>query len=494
VQGELADSDAVPLLTGSSRSTSISRGDRFVPWVLAVGALDFGLEQFMVVPILPAVQRELDASLTATAWLLTGFLLAAVAAAPVLGRLGDMYGKRRLLMVSIAAFALGSLVCALSSSMAGLIAGRVVQGFGAALGPLAIALARDRAPHGRAPVWIGLLVAAAGAGAALGLLLGGVLVEHVSVAAVFWFLFALAAALLLMVWLLVPETTVRAPARPDWRGGFLLAAGLLCVLLAISEGNDWGWSSLPVVALFAAAVFLLAVFGAVERATRTPLVDMQLMAQRRVWSANVVAFSMGFALFIAGVIVPQIAALPEASGYGFGLTAAQTGMILVPGALAIVLGGWLSGALVRRTGARALIVCGAVAAGLGYGALALDHGSVAAVAAANVALGLGIGLAFAAITNLVVHSVDERRTSVFAATTAVSRSIGAALGAQVAAAIVIAAGLVPPGIPAERGFTGAFVLGLVATLVALAATRATPARRVDPLLEGATADTTRPAF
>ena len=160
------------------RFASTPRSDRSIAWVLVVGALDLGLEQFMVIPILPAVQQTYGASLTATTWLLTGFLLAAVTAAPIVGRLGDVYGKRRFLLLSVGAFAIGSLVCALADSIAALIAGRVLQGLGAGLGPLAVGLARDRAPAGRAPVWIGLLVAAGASGAAIGLLLGGVLVEN----------------------------------------------------------------------------------------------------------------------------------------------------------------------------------------------------------------------------------------------------------------------------------------------------------------------------
>ena len=207
---------------------------------------------------------------------------------------------------------------------------------------------------------------------------------------------------------------------------------------------------------------------------------MQLMARRPAWSANLVAFAMGFTLFIAGVVVPQIAHLPAASGYGLGLTFAETGLVLLPGALAIVVGGWVSGALVQATGARTLVSAGAVAAAVAYAWLAVDHGSVGSVVAANVSLGFGIGLAFDALTNLVVRAVSEQRTAVFAATTAVSRATGAALGTQVALAVIIGSGVVPPGSPAERGFTGAFVLGLIAALVALAATVAIPHRRRDP--------------
>ena len=472
----------------ASTGASPAYGGRFVPWVLVVGALDAGLEQFMVLPILPAVQREIGVSLGASAWLVTGFLLAAVVAAPLFSRLGDMVGKRRVLLASIGAFAAGSLVCALTDSLAGLIAGRVLQGMGAALGPLALGLARDRAPRDRAPIWIGLLIATAGAGAAVGLLLGGLLVDHGSVAAVFWFLFAFAAALILMVWRLVPETATRDTARPDWWGGLLLALGLLSLLLAISQGNRWGWSSVRVVLLVTSAAVLLAVFVVVERRAAAPLVDMRLMAQRPTWSANLAAFAMGFSLCIAGVIVPQIATLPESSGYGFGLTFTQTGLVLFPGAVAILLGGWASGSLVRLLGARALTAIGAAAAAAAYAVLALDHDSLASVVAANIVLGAGIGLAFAAITNLVIGSVDRRQTSVFAATTAVSRSGGAALGAQVAAAIVVAAGLAESGFPADRGFMGAFALGLVASIVALAATIAIPARTGDPLVQEASGD------
>lgn len=478
----------LPTAAVASTGASPVYGGRFVPWVLVVGALDAGLEQFMVLPILPAVQREIGVSLGASAWLVTGFLLAAVVAAPLFSRLGDMVGKRRVLLVSIGAFAAGSLVCALTDSIAGLIAGRVLQGMGAALGPLALGLARDRAPRDRAPIWIGLLIATAGAGAAVGLLLGGLLVDHGSVAAVFWFLFAFAAALILMVWRLVPETATRDTARPDWWGGLLLALGLLSLLLAISQGNRWGWSSVRVVLLVTSAAVLLAVFVVVERRAAAPLVDMRLMAQRPTWSANLAAFAMGFSLFIAAVMVPQIATLPESSGYGFGLTFTQTGLVLFPGAVAIVLGGWASGSLVRLLGARALTAMGAAAAAAAYAVLALDHGSLASVVAANIVLGAGIGLAFAAVTNLVIGSVDRRQTSVFAATTAVSRSVGAALGAQVAAAIVVAAGPAESGFPADRGFTGAFALGLVASIVALAATIAIPARTGDPLVQEAPGD------
>jgi MFS family permease len=187
------------------------------------------------------------------------------------------------------------------------------------------------------------------------------------------------------------------------------------------------------------------------------------------------------ALFIAGVVIPQLATLPEASGYGFGLTVTETGLVLAPGALAIVVGGWASGKLATGVGARSLVAAGAACAMCAYAGLALAHDSIPAIVIANAALGLGIGLALPAIANLAVRSVHESRTSVFVATTIVSRSTGAALGAQMAAAIVIAAGVTQAGFPAERGFTGAFVLGLAASLLALVCAVLIPGRKADPL-------------
>jgi MFS family permease len=463
------------------RTGPFVRSDRAAAWVLGVGALDLGLEQFMILPILPAVQRAHEAPITTVAWLQTAYLLAAVAAIPLFGRLGDMYGKRRLLLLAIAAFAVGSVICALASSVGGLIAGRAVQGAGAGLGPLAIGIARDRAPRGRAPVWIGLLIATAGAGAAVGLLAGGALAEHASVSAIFWLLFGVAAILFAGVVLLVPETPRGTSARPDWIGSLLLVAALVSFLLAVSKANTWGWGSAKAVTLIVSAVVLLVAFLVYERSTPEPLIDTHLLARRPAWSANLVAFAMGFALFIAGIVVPQIATLPSESGYGLGLTYTQTGLLLLPGALAIVAGGWAAGVLVGRLGARTVVAVGALAAAIGYAILAAGDRSVAVVVIGNVPVGLGIGLAFAALTNLVVHSVDHGRTSAFAATTAVSRSTGAALGTQIAAAIVISAGVLGE-FPADEGFTRAFVVGLIAALVALGATAAIPAPSGDPLV------------
>src|SRR5262245_8416715 len=312
-------------------------------YVLGLGALDLGLEGAIVLPALPALAEQYGASLVAISWVATGFSLASVVAIPLFGRLGDIFGKRRLLLVALAAFALGSLLCALTDSVGVVIAGRIVQGLGAGVGPLAYGLARDTVAPERLPHAIGTVVGMAGAGSAVGFLLSGLLVDYVSVGAIFWFMFVLPLALGVGVALFVPESPVRARSGVDVGGAVLLALGLATLLLAITKGADWGWSSGRIVGLFVAAAASLAGFVLVEHRIRDPLVDLALVVTHPFVNAHACAVALGFALFIAPFVVPLIAASPTSTGYGLGLSTTQTGVLLMPVALGALAGGWAVG-------------------------------------------------------------------------------------------------------------------------------------------------------
>jgi MFS family permease len=448
--------------------------------VLALGALDLGLEQSIVLPALPVIAVEQQATPDSVTWLVTGYLLAQAVALPLFARLGDLLGRRRLVVASLTAFAAGSLICAHAGSLAGLVAGRVVQGVGAAVAVLGVGIIRDHLAPRAMPVAVGVLVAGAGAGYAVGLVVGGWLVDRASVAAIFWFLFGVAAALLLAVIALVPRSGSRARGPVDWMGAGVLAAGAATLLLGVSKGNDWGWSSGRTVSLLCLGVGLLVAFCVLELRIAHPLVDVRLMARRTLASANLAALAVGFGLFIAGVTIPQLASLPPATGYGLGLTATETGLLLLPGALAILAFGALGGRLVPVLGPRAVVGIGAACGTLAYAALAVWHDGVTAVAAANGLLGAGVGLSVAAIATLVVTSVEPSATSGSVGVNALIRTIGAALGAQMAAAIVTAAGLVQGLAPEESGFTEAFVLGAAASAAAVLAATLLPSPRREP--------------
>ena len=442
--------------------------------MLALGALDFGLEQSIILPALPALAAHYDASLAAVGWLVTGFLLAGIVAVPLLGRLGDLFGKRRMLLVALGAFAVGSLICAATDSIELVIAGRIIQGIGSAVGPLTFALARDTvAPH-LLPRAIGAIVGAASAGLAIGFVLSGVLVDEMSVPAIFWFLFLLAAALVVAVFALVPESGVRARVPIDFAGAAVLSVGLATLLLAISKGNDWGWSSPRIIGLFAASLVALTVFVLIERRVREPLVDLGLVVTKPFAGVNICVFVFGYGFYLVGVVLPLIAGLPEAGG-GLGYSTTEIGLMLFPTGVASILSAWVAGRLVDRVGPRALVAVGSVLGIAGYASLALAHSTLAELTVPSALLGVAWGLILTAIYPVVLRGASDDKTGVAVAVTALTRNTALALGSQIAFAIIIGAGLVGP-FPADSGFTRVFVMGLAGACVLLLVSPIMPGR------------------
>jgi MFS family permease len=484
------------------------RGQSRALVVLAVGMLDLGLEQAIVAPALPAIERHYHASPKSGTWLLTGFLLAAAVAIPLAGRLGDLFGRRTMLLASLGLFALGALICALAGSIGLVIAGRVIQGMGAGVGPLALALTRDHLPAARLTTAVGVLVAAGSVGAVVGLLLAGVLVDHVSVPAIFWVLFAVAVILALLVSTVVHESRPDRTARLDVLGALLLGGALGAVAVAISQGNSWGWGSARTIFVLILALVLLGAFVIRERRAAAPLLDPAAMALRSVWSANVAIGGLGFSLLIALTLVPLIGAYPKLTGYGLGLSTTRIALVLVPTSLATLFGGLLGGRFVPRTGARLQALCGTLLATVTYVALALLTPSATALAVAMIPLGIGVGLALGAITDLVVLASPRDQSATTLGLNTVIRVVATALGAQVAIAVVTAApsafpaaqalanhsvtSHLPPrvlaalAIPDYSGFRSAFWMAAAASVVALLAVALTPPRRTDPARMAAT--------
>ena len=442
---------------------------------LAGAALAYSLAQTMVVPALPELQAQFHADPADATWLLTAFLLTSSVATPLLGRLGDMHGKERWLLISLAIFGVGSLIAAVGGSLAVLIAGRAVQGAGGAIFPLAIGIIRDEFPRERVAPAIGTVSAMFGIGGGSGLVLAGLFVDHGSISWIFWLSVVTTALAAFATWRWVPESPVRVRARIDWVGGLLLSLTLMALLLPISEGNAWGWTSGRVLGLFAATV----VFGVVwcwwELRVDEPLVSLALMRERAVWTTNVAGWAIGFAMFGSFVLIPQFVQTPSSAGYGFDASVTASGLFLLPSAVLMLFAGPLSGRLGSRYGSRVPLALGALSSGLSYAWLAAFHDARIDIYLASVLLGLGVGLALAAMANLVVEAVPPDVTGVASAINAIMRTIGGAVGAQVAAAIVSAS--LEDGFPSESGFTGAFTMSALGSLVALLVCFAIPARR-----------------
>ena len=447
--------------------------------VLVISALAYALSQTLVAPALPAIQQELNTSTTTVTYVLTAYLLSASVATPIVGRLGDMFGKERMLVVTLIAFGTGSLVAALSHSIGMLIAGRVIQGVGGAVFPLAFGIIRDEFPPERVATGIGLISATFGIGGGLGLVLSGVIVDNLSYEWLFWLGVGVTAVAVVATHLFVPESPIKSPAKIDWIGAGLLSGALVSLLVGVSEGNNWGWGSAPVLGLFAAAVVLAVTWVRFELHVPQPLVDINMMRKRAVLTTNLSGLLVGFGMFGSFILIPQFVQTPESAGYGFGASVTQAGLFLLPSALIMLFAGPLAGWLGSRFGSKLPMLLGTAIASASYLFLALAHDERWMIYVGTTLLGLGIGFSFAAMANLIVEAVEQRQTGVATGMNTIMRTIGGSLGGQIAATIV-AGHIALSGLPLESGFTEAFLMSAVGVAVAFLIALAIPnGRRVE---------------
>ena len=444
--------------------------------VLALSALAYALLQTMVAPALPAIQHDLRASTTAVTWVLTVYLLTASIATPVLGRLGDMYGKERMLVLTLVVFAIGSLISALSHSLPPLIAGRAVQGLGGAVFPLAFGIIRDEFPREKVAAAIGLISATFGIGGGGGLVLAGVLVDHLSWEWIFWVGLAMTIVATLATHYFVPESPIKVPARIDWTGAALLSAALTALLLAVSQGNSWGWGSERVVGLLVASAVVALVWIRFEMRHPEPLVNMRMMRRRAVWTTNATALLVGFGMFGSFILVPQFVQAPAAAGYGFHANVTEAGFFLLPSTAVMLVAGPLSGVLGTKLGSRVPLLMGTFTAAAAFLFLALAHDERWHIYVGTALMGAGIGLAFAAMANLIVEAVEPTETGVATGMNTIMRSIGGSIGAQLAASIVAGHIAARTHLPTETGYVEAFVMSAVGLAFAFAAALAIPRR------------------
>jgi EmrB/QacA subfamily drug resistance transporter len=454
--------------------------------VLVLAGCTFALLQSMVAPALPEIQRDLHTSPTAVAWILTAYLLSASVLTPIIGRLGDMFGKERTLVASLVVLGAGTLVAALATSITVLIAGRVIQGAGGAVFPLAFGIIRDEFPRNRVARGIAFLSALMGIGGGAGIVLAGPIVDAFSYHWLFWFpLIAVVLAVIATV-LFVPESPIKTPGRVNWVGAALLSAWLVALLIAVSEGSAWGWTSGRVLGLLAGGLLLAVLWVRNESRTSSPLVDMQMMRVRGVWTVNAAAFLVGAGMYSSFILIPQFVSEPASSGYGFGASVTQAGLFLAPSTLGMLLLGPVSGRLSERVGSRVPLMLGGAVTTLSFLMLTFAHAHHWEVYVASGLLGAGIGLAFASLANLIVEAVPREQTGVATGMNTVMRTLGGSVGGQIGASVL--AGTIVAGVPTEGGFTGAFGLAAGACALATVAAFAVPRPRAPEAARGATGE------
>ncbi|HYG93962.1 MAG TPA: MFS transporter [Nocardioides sp.] len=440
--------------------------------VLAVSITVFTLLQSLVVPVMSTFESEYDTDQATVTWMLTGYLLTASIATPLLGRVGDVVGKTRMLTVTLLILSLGSLLAAIAPNIGWLIFARVVQGAGGGVMPLAFGIARDEFRE-RMSTALAVLASLGAVGFGFGIVLAGPIVDAFGHQGLFWIPMVATLAAAVATILFVPPSPVRTPGRLPILPAVLLAAWLAALLLAISKGNAWGWGSPRVLGLLVAAAVFASLWVWIEMRVPVPMIDMQMMRVRGVWSANAVAGFVGFGMFASFGFLPQFLQTPQAAGYGFGATITESGHMMLPSAVASFLVGFGTASLVHRLGARSVILAGTLTTAAAYASLALWHTETWQVYAATIVQGLGSGLVFASLAGVVIAAVPPEQTGVASGMNANIRTIGGSLGSAAMAGIVTAQ-LGAAGFPVERGYTIGFAMLAIAMVAAAVASLGIP--------------------
>jgi EmrB/QacA subfamily drug resistance transporter len=424
--------------------------------VLCIAGVAYAALSSTVVPALPSIQHSLHASESGVTWLLTGYLLSASVGTSILGRLGDMYGKERVLLWTLVILAGGTLLGALATSLPVMITARVIQGAGGGIFPLAFGIVRDEFPREKVAGSIGILSSILGVGAGVGIVLAGVIIQSLSYHWLYWLPLVVIVVSAVCTWRFVPESPVRVPGRVNWLAAALMSVGISVILIAVSETIAWGWGSPKTLGLIAVGAVICVAWVLVEVRSSEPLIDMTMMRIRGVWTTNVAAFLLGAGMYASFIVFPQFAQLPKSTGFGFGASTLVAGLYLLPSTVGMIVLGTAAGTISRRWGSKVALLTGTAFTTGAFLLLALAHGHPYDLLIAAALLGIGMGLAFAALGNLIVQAVPPHQTGVASGMNTVMRTLGGALGGQLSATFI--AHNVYHHLPTVTGFEDTFVM------------------------------------
>jgi EmrB/QacA subfamily drug resistance transporter len=446
-----------------------------------------------VVPALPVLQRDLHTSTSGVAWVFTAYLLAASVITPIAGRLGDMFGKKRVLVFTLTGLGVGTLISALAHSLPLMLAGRAIQGLGGAIFALAYGIIRDEFPPERVANAIALISGILGIGAGIGIVIAGPILNHVDYHWLFWIpLIAIVISVFATI-ALIPESRDRPGGSVHWLGAVLLSGWLIALLVAVSEAPTWGWGSPKTLGLLTVSAVTAVAWVWAEDRSRHPLVDMKVMRLHPVWTTNLAALLVGFGMYSGFVLLPQYVQTPASSGYGFGASVTESGFFLIPSTLMLLIFAPLAGRLSNAVGPKIPLLLGCIGVTLAFIVLAATGDERWEIYLASTLLGIGVSFAFAALPILIVRAVPADQTSVASGMNVIVRTIGGAIGAEVAASI-LASDLLPNGYPSSHAYTVTFSIcaavvgiGIFASLLVPRSRRVYSAAAPVPVAEPATA-------
>lgn len=437
----------------------------------------------MVIPLLPDFPKILGVSADDASWLVTVTLLTSAVATPIVSRLADMFGKRRMMLISMTMIVVGSLVAAIGGNFVALLIGRGLQGFAISMIPVGISIMRDELPKEKVASATALMSATLGIGSALGLPLSGLIFEHLGWPAIFWLSAIVGVLLIIAVAAVVPESSVRTRGKFDFLGAVMLSTALTAILLAISKGARWGWTSELTLLMFVIGIVTLALWFPYELRVTQPMVDLRTSAKRPVLLTNVASILVGFSMYANNLSTTQQLQMPKISGYGFELGVMAAGLCMIPAGLAMVFFAPVSANITKRFGAKITLVVGGTVLALAYIARVFLTGSIALIIISAAVVSIGTAIAYSAMPMLIMRSVPITETASANGLNSLLRSVGTSTSSAVVAAMLTSM-VIPSGpgegLPSIDAFKNIFWLAALAAVAAAAAAAFIPRRGAKP--------------
>ncbi|MFJ2817474.1 MFS transporter [Streptomyces sp. NPDC087294] len=447
--------------------------------VLAFAGIVVAVMQTLLVPVIKDLPQLLATAPSDATWVLTSTLLSGAVATPIMGRLGDLFGKRRMLIASLSIMVAGALVSALTSQLLLMIVGRTLQGFAMGAIPLGIGLMRDMLPREKLGSAMALMSSSIGVGGGLALPLAALIAQHADWHALFYGAAGLGVLSIVLTLLVVPESPMRAEGTFDVLGAIGLSAGLVLFLLPITKGSDWGWTSATTLGLFAAAAAVLLLWGVMELRLKAPLVDLRTTARPAVLFTNLASIMVGVSFYVVSLVLPQLLQLPKATGYGLGQSMVTAGLLVAPLGLTMMFTAPVYARLSAKYGPKITLILGMLIIAIGYGAgLGLMSAAWQSLVIA-VVLGAGIGLAYSSLPALIIGAVPASETGAANGLNTLMRSIGTSVSSAVIGMVLANTAHTVGGVavPTMHGFRLSFVIATGAVAVGLLMAFFLPGRR-----------------
>ncbi|MDX2598987.1 MFS transporter [Streptomyces caniscabiei] len=453
-------------------------GGAIVP-VLAFAGIVVAVMQTLLVPVIKDLPQLLDTSASNATWVLTSTLLSGAVSTPIMGRLGDLYGKRRMLLASLAVMVVGALISGFTSALVPMIVGRALQGFAMGAIPLGIGLMRDELPRERLGSAMALMSSSIGVGGGLALPMAAAVAQNTDWHVLFFGAAGLGVLAIVLTLVAVPETKTRAEGTFDHLGAVGLSLGLVLFLLPITKGSDWGWTSATTLGLFAASAVVLLLWGVLELRIAAPLVDLRTTARREVLLTNLASIMVGVSFYVVSLVLPQLLQLPTATGYGLGQSMIVAGLCVAPLGLTMMFTAPVYARISARYGPKSTLILGLLIIAIGYGAgLGLMSAAWQTVVV-SVVLGAGIGLAYSSLPALIIGAVDPSETGAANGLNTLMRSIGTSVSSAVVGMVLANTANEVGGvaIPTMHGFRVSFLIATAAVAVGLLLALFLPSRR-----------------